>query len=188
MADTTAAKTSETTPDYLVVSCSLNSGSNSRLLARYTLECLKEQGLRAGWLDLRETPLPQCDGDEAYNHPSVADVRARVESAACILLALPVYNFNASSAAKNLVELTGDAWTDKVVGFMCAAGGKLSYMAIMGLANSLMLDFRSIVIPRFVYADSSAFQDGKLVSDKVKERLVVLAQEAVRFTTALKGS
>jgi FMN reductase len=38
---------------------------------------------------------------------------------------------------------------NKVVGFLCAAGGKSSYMSVMRLANSLMLDFRCLIIPHF---------------------------------------
>ena len=44
-------------------------------------------------------------------------------------------------ALANLVELTGRLWENKVVGFLCSAGGPGSYMSIMGLANSLMLDY-----------------------------------------------
>ena len=73
------------------------------------------------------------------------------------MIATPIYNYNVSSSAKNLVELTGKAWTDKVVGFLCAAGGRGSYMGCMGLANSLMLDFRSLILPRFVYATGDPF-------------------------------
>ena len=68
-----------------------------------------------------------------------------------------MYDLNA--AAKNFIELTGRAWTNKVVGFICAAGGKGSYMSVTSFMNSLMLDFRCIIIPRFVYTDASGFDD-----------------------------
>jgi NAD(P)H-dependent FMN reductase len=73
-----------------------------------------------------------------------------VNSARAVIIATGIYNYDANAAVKNLVELTGDAWENKVVGFLCAAGGMSSYMSIMSLANSLMLDFRSIIVPRFV--------------------------------------
>ena len=46
--------------------------------------------------------------------------------------------------------MAGRAFTGKPVGFVCAAGGRSSYMAVLGLANSLMLDFRCLIVPRFV--------------------------------------
>ena len=58
-----------------------------------------------------------------------------------------------------MIELTGSSWEDKIVGFLCAAGGTTSYMSVMAYANSLMLDFRCVIIPRFVYATGNAFDD-----------------------------
>ena len=98
------------------------------------------------------------------------------------------YNFDANAAVKNLIELTGSAWENKVVGFLCAAGGMSSYMSIMSLANSLMLDFRSVVVPRFVYAVGEAFADGRIVDPKVTSRVAELAKETARLGGALKAA
>ena len=86
-----------------------------------------------------------------------------------------------SAALKNLIELTGESWEDKVVGFLCAAGGSMSYMSVMSLANSLMLDFRCLVIPRIVYATSEDFTDGHLSSSVVQDRIRELARASVRI-------
>jgi len=53
-----------------------------------------------------------CDGDECYDLPEVLDFRKKIKNAEGIIMAIPVYNFNASSGAKNVVELGGrkDAW------------------------------------------------------------------------------
>ncbi len=108
-------------------------------------------------IDLREYVLPLCDGEGAYEHPHVTTLSALIEAARVIVVATPIYNYDANATAKNLVELTGSAWENKTVGFLCAAGGASSYMSIMGLANSLMLDFRCLIIPRFVYAKGEDF-------------------------------
>ncbi len=50
----------------------------------------------------------------------------------------------------------------------------VSYMSHMGLANSLMLDFRCVVVPRFVYATGDAFRDGRLVDEGVQSRMAEL--------------
>ncbi len=86
-----------------------------------------------------------------------------------------------------MIELTGKAWQDKIVGFLCAAGGMGSYMSVMAYANSLMLDFRSIIIPRFVYATGDSFEGDKLTDAHVEKRIHQVADELVRFTTALRG-
>jgi FMN reductase len=50
-----------------------------------------------------------------------------------------------------------------------------------------MLDFRSVIIPRFVYATGQAFKDDEITDAKVTERIRQVAQELVRFTNALRG-
>ena len=68
-----------------------------------------------------------------------------------------------------------------------AAGGMNSYMSVMAFANSLMLDFRSVIIPRFVYATGGAFEGDDLTDDKIAQRINEVAAELIRFTQALRG-
>ena len=170
---------------YLVVSCSLNPVSRSRVLAGEAFELLQDRGRKAALLDLRETPLPLCDGDACYELNEVRQACRVIREAEGILISTPIYNYDVNAAAKNLIELTGQAWHDKVVGFLCAAGGRSSYMGVMSLANSLMLDFRCIILPRFVYVTDEAFLDGGL-DPKVASRLGVVVDELIRVATALK--
>lgn len=168
---------------FIVVSSSLNAQSKSAILAREAHRLLSAKA-KTEWLDLRELDLPHCDGDKAYAHPNVRLVTKKLDEASCIILAVPIYNFDCGSSAKNLVELTGTAWEEKTVGFLCAAGGKSSYMSIMGLANSLMLDFRSLIIPRFVYADGSAFEGDKLKDKDITERIQQFVDAAIKLDAA----
>lgn len=175
----------EMNADYLVISCSLNPDSRSRILALSVFEALKRNHNDVEWLDLKDFRLPLCDGASAYSHPDVSRLAKKIASSKCVLLGVPIYNYDVSASAKNLVELTGKAWSEKVVGFLCAAGGRSSYMSVMGIANSLMLDFRCLIIPRFVYADGSAFSGTRVEDEKVQERVLELAETAKRLTGAL---
>ncbi len=166
----------------LVISASLNAESNSRLLAQEAARVLAADGEAVETLDLRDHPLPLCDGDTAYGHPGVAPLRAKIAGAAAIIIATPIYNYDGNAALKNVIELTGKAWENKPVAFLCAAGGKSSYMAVMGLANSLMLDFRCLIVPRFVYAQSGDFTDGRVSSPEQVRRIEQLARATVRLT------
>ena len=136
---------------------------------------------------LSQLDLPLCDADVCYTKPGSRQVSKAIEGADGILLATPVYNYDVAAAAKNLVELTGNVWEEKIVGFLCAAGGMSSYMSVMAFANSLMLDFRSVIIPRFVYATGRAFEGDNLTDKEVAQRIAELADELVRFTEALRG-
>src|SRR3954463_7723734 len=170
----------------VIVSCSLNSDSNSRILAREAQRILEADGQPVTWLDLRDHPLPLCDGGGSYAHPAVGPVSEILTKARSILIATPIYNYDGTAAVKNLIELTGDSWDGKVVGFLCAAGGMSSYMSIMSLANSLMLDFRSIIVPRFVYATTGAFKDDRISDPEQLRRVAELARETVRLSTLSK--
>ena len=172
---------------YLVVSTSGNPDSNSRRMARIAFSRLEKTKVSVTWLDISELDLPLCDADVCYTKPGAQQVSKAIKAADGILLATPVYNYDVSAAAKNLVELTGSGWEDKVVGFLCAAGGMSSYMSVMSFASSLMLDFRCVIIPRFVYATGRAFDGDDLKDKEVGERIEELAGELVRFTKALRG-
>ena len=174
-------------PKYLVVSTSGNPDSNSRRMGQVAFAHLQKRKVDCAWLDLKDLDLPMCDADKCYGMPAAQKLNQAVENADGILIAAPVYNYDVAAAAKNMIELTGSAWEDKIVGFLCAAGGNSSYMAVMTYANSLMLDFRTVIIPRFVYATGDAFDGDKITDKKVVARIEQVADELVRFTEALRG-
>ncbi len=170
---------------FLVLSTSLNPESRSRILAQACYQQVESLGRSCVWFDLAEKPLPMCDGASAYGHPNVVDLAKNVEAAKAIFLASPIYNYDVNAALKNAVELTGQNWTEKVVAMMMAAGGAGSYMSSMGLANSLMLDFRCLIVPRFVYATGDAFLEGQLQDDKIDSRLKQMVTDTLHLADAL---
>src|SRR5205085_5607002 len=165
-----------------------NSESNSRIMGRVALEHLQEKGVDCEWIDISGLDLPLCDADKCYLNPAAKKLQKTIDDTDGMIIAAPVYNYDVSAAAKNMIELTGSAWEDKVVGFLCAAGGMSSYMSVMAYANSLMLDFRTVIIPRFVYATGQSFEGDDLKDKEVAERIGELATELIKFTKALRGS
>ena len=126
---------------HLVVSTSGNPVSKSRQMGKVAFASLQAAGADCAWLDLAEMDLPLCDADACYGVPAAQQLSAAIGAAEGVLIAAPIYNFDVSASAKNMIELAGRAWRDKIVGFLCAAGGAGSYMSVMAYANSLMLDF-----------------------------------------------
>src|SRR5215831_1737647 len=172
---------------HLIISTSGNPDSNSRRMGRIAFAHMQERKIACDWIDIREMALPLCDADKCYGMAGSKKLHAAVETADGILVAAPVYNYDVAAAAKNMIELTGSAWEDKIVGFLCAAGGMGSYMSVMAYANSLMLDFRCVIIPRYVFATSDGFDGDKITDKKVVRRIEKLADELVRFTNALRS-
>jgi NAD(P)H-dependent FMN reductase len=158
------------------------------LLAREALRVLHGDGTTAHLLDLRELTLPLCGTPESFTHAHTASALELVTAADAILISTPIYNYDANAVAKNFIELTGKGWKNKVVGFLCAAGGHSSRMAILALANSLMLDFRCVIVPRFVYATGAAFAtDGTIIDADIAARVAQCARATAQLGAAAKN-
>ena len=175
----------------IVISCSLHPQSRSYVLAKQIVNDFENLGVTVTLYDLRDYPLDFCDATTAHKTPAAEQIITAIREASTVLMALPIYNYDVNSAAKNLLEIGLRAWNNKLVGFICAAGGRNSYMSVMGLANNLMLDFRCLIIPRFVYATGDDFGDDRqesmyIASTEIKDRLEELAETAVSLTNALE--
>src|SRR3954467_7077018 len=134
-------------PKYLVISTSGNSESNSRIMGRVALDQLQKKQVDCEWIDISALELPLCDADKCYLNPAAQKLQKTIDAADGMLIAAPVYNYDVSAAAKNMIELTGSAWEDKVVGFLCAAGAMSRYMSVMAYPNSPLCSFRSSSAP-----------------------------------------
>jgi FMN reductase len=55
----------------------------------------------------------------------------------------------------------------------------------MSLANSLMLDFRCYIVPKFVYATKNDFEEDKIVNSDIKSRIEGLGSELIRVSSTL---
>lgn len=173
----------------LIVSCSLHPESRSRRLAG-ELESIWRATDRAeiSTLDLRDLKLPACDGTSAYGHPDTVKLQEIFTDADAVVLAVPIYNYDINAAAKNAIELAGRHLTGKVVGFLCSAGGERSYMSVMAVANSLMLDFRTVILPRFVYAGKGDVSDSGELSTEIRERIAQFGEEFLVLAQALQSA
>ena len=185
--DLSVVPAAETPVGPLILSASLASGSRSRILARAAADSLRKSGHQPTMVDLAERTLPLCDGESAYGAEGVSELSDQVKAARGILVATPIYNYDVNAALKNAIELTGRAWTGQVVGFLAAAGGSGSYMSLMGLANSLMLDFRCLIVPRFVYTTGEHFQGDEVGDTDILERIDGLAGTVVTLADAVQS-
>lgn len=166
-----ATSPSDSKPRVLVVATSLNPGSRSFLLAREAYALLQQREVDSELVDLRELDLPFADGVSDFgSRPGVARIKAAFKQASHIILAVPIYNGDVNAATRNLPNLGCD-FAGRTVGFLCAAGGARSYMAIYSLANSLMFEYLAWIVPRHVYATKADFSAGRIASAEVLERI-----------------
>ncbi len=172
---------------FLVISSSLNPSSRSRILAEVAVDSFRQFDVAIQFIDMRRYPLPLCDGGESYNHPNVIHLKEEIHEAEAILIATPIYNYDVNAVIKNVIELTNKVWQNKVVGFLCSAGARSSYMGVMAFASSLMLDFRTFIIPGFVFCQSSDFENHVLTNELVHKRILRLTEESIRIGRAINA-
>ena len=156
---------------HLIISTSLRPKGQTLALSEKALTFFNEKNANAEVINLQTINLPFCDGGECYKDQAVIDLTKKIKDADSLIIASPVYNYSLNAAAKNLLELTGSGWNDKEVGFICNAGGDKSYMSLMPFANSIMLDYRCNVIPKFVYATDDMYEGNKVVDSNLIERI-----------------
>jgi NAD(P)H-dependent FMN reductase len=164
--------------DVLIIATSLDEDSRSQKLARELQTIATAKGISTELLDLRQMPLPLAGSAASWEDPNTKTVKALLQKYKRFVFAVPIYNYDVNAAAKNLLELAGKGLEGSVVGLVCAAGGKSSYMAPLGLMNSLMLDFRVWVAPRYVYATEPDWR-GNTISSELNTRLSTLLETVV---------
>ena len=58
-------------------------------------------------------------------------------------------------------------------------------MSIMSFANSLMIDYRCFIIPKFVYALKNDFNGNKITNPEIIQRISELGNDLIRISEAL---
>lgn len=167
-----------------IIATSLNEQSMSQLIARLLETELIEGGTSCEFVDLREVDLPMTGSTASWESVDAAALAGKIEKSSHVIFAVPIYCYDVNAAAKNVIELIGRSFTKKVVSFACSAGGANSYMSVMGMANHLMLDFRSIIVPRFLYVDPTGWNEDKLTED-MTERLKQLIEDMAEIQVNL---
>jgi len=161
-------------PNILTLSSSLSRRSRSRQLCRCAHEHLADRPGKAAFIDLQDLRvLPYgMEGSEGLDR-----LEASLARADGILIGFPVYNFTMNASLKAVIERFGRGFEGKVVGLMMAAGGRSSYMSALTVITSLTFDYRSWMVPRFVYATKEHFEgdDNHLASPEIAERVRQLA-------------
>jgi FMN reductase len=165
-----------------IIATSLNPASKSQVLAAKLAAVLESHGVTVESIDLREYDLPLAGTPGCWEHPDLNHFNDVVGRASHIVFAVPIYCYGANAAAKNVIELLGRSFTSKVIGFMCAAGGQGSYMSVMDLANSLMLDFRAVIVPRFFYATGADWSEDGVLNPELESRFEMMYEDLRRVS------
>lgn len=167
----------EQQPKIVVLCSSLSFDSNTRHLCNFAAAYAGSKGMDLSHIDLKDHKILPY-GEEGGQ--GVDFLKEELGAAQGIVIGFPLYNYTMNATLKAVIEHCGSCFDDKVVGIMTAAGGRSSYMSVMNVAQCLMLDFRTWVVPRCVYAARSDFDAEGIAEDKVRRRIEELVDTVHR--------
>ncbi|MFB9992568.1 NADPH-dependent FMN reductase [Deinococcus oregonensis] len=182
--------------NFTLISTSLDLDSRSAWMIWLAAAHLRAAGHTVTQLDVRETPLPMFDNASAYAHSNAALYHAAIAGADGVLLGVPVYNWGIGAGAKSLVELTGStdetrglhgAWFDKPVTFLVSGGLNHGYLSHGAFAFGLMVDFKCVVNPHFVYATGAEWAADGVPGEWLETRLARTVDRAIDLSARLVG-
>jgi len=171
-----------TATDVIAICGSLRDESYSRKGLRVALGAAERAGADTELIDLREWDLPVYDPDGEDVGDAEA-FRRQVRDADSILLGTPVYHGSFSTPIKNALDYCGfDEFEKKTVGLLCVAGGSFPVTALEHLRSvGRSLDCWVIPHQAAIPRASSAFEDGRLVDETIRDRVETLGREAVQY-------
>jgi len=140
-------------------------------------------------IDLRQMNLPFCLGETDYpNHPDVALLRQKVQSATGVLLATPEYHGSVSGVLKNALDLLDDEHIEgKMIGLLSVLGGVSSTNALNTL-RTICRQLHCWVLPEQIvvaHAEKSFNLEGQLIDKGLEQRIEKFAKHFVEATQKL---
>ncbi|MFB6128731.1 MAG: NADPH-dependent FMN reductase [Halorhabdus sp.] len=161
---------------------SLRDDSYTRKSLQIALDAAEGAGASTELLDLRAWELPVFDAD-AEDAGDAEAFRERVRAADSVLLGTPVYHGSFSAPLKNALDYCGfDEFEHTTIGLLAVAGGRFPITALeqlrtVGRSLDAWVIPHQVAIPRA----SSAYEDGDLVDEELREMIEVLGREAVQY-------
>lgn len=176
---------------FVGIAGSLRPDSYSQIALGLAGQRLSALGAEVEILDLREMSLPLCRGGGDYpDYPDVERLRQAFDQADGFVLATPEYHGSVSGVLKNALDLMSfDQLDGKVAAMISILGGQSNSNALNDL-RTILRWVHTWVIPEQVAIGQAwkAFDDqGKLLDEKLSERLDGLAQSLFDNTRKLRG-
>lgn len=159
----------------IIISSSLSKNSKSFILCKEVEKKLKEKKVEVKLLDLRDFHLTPT---HIENSKEMNEISKEVSKHDNVIFGMGVHCYSINDSLKILLDnCLKDTIEGKFFGILCAAGGDRSYLSTMHLTQICMNEFRMIQLPRIVYATGRNFDNGKIISEDIIERIDLFVEE-----------
>ncbi|NUN48163.1 MAG: NAD(P)H-dependent oxidoreductase [Candidatus Brocadiae bacterium] len=177
-------------PTRVLAVCGATSrGSRTRRLLAIAAESARAAGAEIRTLDLREVILPLyiSDDDALDSHPAVVKAREEASWADGFLIGTPEYHGTQSGALKNWFDFLYAELSGKVAGMLAQTGGGGGDMSIMS-AKASFAWCHGFTLPFHAAATGRDWKDDALTNDRVRDRLVRLGRDVVRYAPVIRAA
>jgi FMN reductase len=166
---------------------STRAGSRTKILVETVLETAQEAGADTKLLDLRDVKLPVFEArhDPYYNLPEVKQIVEQAEWADAFILGTPEYHGGISGALKNWMDFLYHELSGKLCAVVSASAGGGGVTSILATKQSFAY-CHGFSLPFHAGTRRGDFEGDELVNEKVRDRLVRLGHDVVRYTPALR--
>ncbi len=161
-----------------IVQSSLREGSHTDIVCRaFETYCVGE-GVEVEYVDLRKVEMEFCNGGNLEHYPKdMQEAFHKIEKCEGVIFGMPVYQYTMSGVLKNFIDICGASVSGKPVGIIVNSGGPNTYMASRDLFNALQFEYSTTNIMPTPFTWFMDFKDGELINEKVREKLIELAQK-----------
>ena len=162
----------------IIISSSLSKNSKSFILCNEVNQKLKGLGFKSEIIDARSISL---NAYHLIQSKELDDLSKKISKADNLIIAMGVHNFSINDSLKIILDTCFKNVEGKFFGILCAAGGEKSYLSTMHLTQICMNEWRMIQLPRIIYATKKDFENNKLTSKNIKERIDVFCNEFIEI-------
>ena len=162
----------------VIISSSLSKTSKSFILCNEVNQKLKDLGFKSEIIDARSISL---NAYHLIQSKELDDLSNKISKADNLIIAMGVHNFSINDSLKIILDTCFKNVEGKFFGILCAAGGEKSYLSTMHLTQICMNEWRMIQLPRIIYATKKDFENNKLTSKNIKERIDVFCNEFIEI-------
>jgi NAD(P)H-dependent FMN reductase len=161
----------------LAVAGSLQRESATRLIIHDVAERFRAAGCAVDVVDFGKETLALYNPDTSHDSPAYRDLKARVERADVIVLGTPDYHGSLSGGMKNFLDHFWHEFAGKLFATIVASHEK--GLTVTDQLRTIARQCNAWTLPYGVsVSDGTDVNDGQIVSDVLRQRLVMLVRDA----------
>ena len=157
-------------------------------MCRFVENTVTDLGASVTFIDLRELDLPFFNPQTSRDSDAYQKIAPAVAEADAFVIASPDYHGTPTAGAKNFLDYFWKEFTGKLFGYICASHEKgLTVMETLRIAVRQCYGW-SLPYGVSGLEHEEVEPEGDIISDRLQDRLTMLAHDLVRYGAVLRDA